>query len=407
MNWRQNPTRVAWLILMASFLSCCLLAVAVPVGARSYLLHATKAKVAYVQATAGTAELWLLGADEPTAVTRRRTVAEGSRIVTDATAKALLTLATDESGQRVVGTVQLSPNTAAGLLQARSPRFNLSGDPHRVALDLVRGRMSVASQRADGRDVRVQIATPQATIACGVGTFDVMIAGDETRVRVRSGAAQVLAEGREVTVGKGERVSVAAGLPPELPVPDTVNLIVNGNFEPPLEPLWEKSAEVKPGHEPGTVELVPDGRRNAVKFVRRTEDGVPNRVVVTQVLDRDVQGYDSLALRLDLKLLYQSVPGGGEKATEYPVMVDLFYTDVYGKDLHWYQGFYYLGLPPNSPYLPPTGEQVPLGFWYTYESPNLFDLLSATRPAHINTISIYAIGHDYESMVSDVALTVQ
>ena len=29
MNWRQNPTRVAWVILTVSFMSCCILAVAV------------------------------------------------------------------------------------------------------------------------------------------------------------------------------------------------------------------------------------------------------------------------------------------------------------------------------------------------------------------------------------------
>jgi len=367
MNWGQNPTRVAWLILMASFLSCCLLAVAVPLGARSYLLHATRVKVAYVQATAGTAQLWLPGADEPTAVTRRRSVAEGSRIVTDATAKALLTLATDESGQRVVGTVQLSPDTAAGLQQARSPRFDLSGDPHRVALQMVRGRMSVASQRADGRDVRVQITTPQATIAGGVGTFDVMIAGDETQVRVRSGAAQVLAEGREVTVNKGERVSVAAGLPPELPVPDTVNLIVNGNFEPPLAPFGGV-CRGEAGHEPGQVELVPDGRRNAVRFARRTEDGVPNRVVVTQSWTATCRGTTPSPSGLISSCCTRAcrrwregdrVPRDGgsllhRRLWEGPALVS---------------GLLLPGLPPNSPYLPPTGEQVPLGFWYTYESP--------------------------------------
>jgi hypothetical protein len=144
-----------------------------------------------------------------------------------------------------------------------------------------------------------------------------------------------------------------------------------------------------------------------VQFSRRQEDGVPNRVGVVQTVDRDVQGYDSLAMRLDLKILYHSVPGGGEQATEYPIMVDLFYTDIYGKDLHWYQGFYQRDLPPNSPYLPPTGEKVPLGIWYTYESPNLFELLQATRPARINSVSIYASGHDYDSLVTDVALTVR
>jgi len=101
------------------------------------------------------------------------------------------------------------------------------------------------------------------------------------------------------------------------------------------------------------------------------------------------------------------VPGGGYLATEYPVMVDLFYTDVYGKDLHFYQGFYYQDLPEGSTYLPPTGVKVPLGIWYNYESPNLYDLLKDTRPARVNSITLYASGHDYDSLVSDAALIVR
>jgi hypothetical protein len=154
-----------------------------------------------------------------------------------------------------------------------------------------------------------------------------------------------------------------------------------------------------------TVEDV--GQRQAVRFSRQAEDGAPNRVGVAQTVDRDVQGYDSLVLRMDLQVLNQSVPGGGYLATEYPVMVDIAYTDVYGKDLHWYQGFYYLDLPSGSNYVPPSGEKIPLGVWYTYESPNLFDVLRETRPARINSITVYASGHDYESRVSDVALIVR
>ena len=121
MNWRQNPTRIAWLILLANFFACCALAVAVPLGIRSYLLHATRVQTAFVTATSGTAQLWAPGADAPTAVTQRRPgqdnsaaaperwpVAEGSRVATDDKATALLTLASDEAGERVNATIQLS-----------------------------------------------------------------------------------------------------------------------------------------------------------------------------------------------------------------------------------------------------------------------------------------------------------
>lgn len=407
MSWRQNPTRVAWLILSTSFLTCCLLTVVVPLSARSYVLHATRVKTAFVEATDGTVQLLLPGASDRTAVTERRLVREGSQLITDASAKGLLTVSTDDAGEHVLSTVQLWGDTAVTLAHIRTPRFGVSTDPHRTDLNLLRGRLFIANQRTDNRDVVMHVTTPHSEILLDPGTFDVTITETETQLRIRAGEAHVTASNREVTAGPGQRVAVAAGSAPSLPVPDTVNLILNGTFERSLEPLWSQFAEVKTDHEPGTVALFEEGRRTGIRFERRTEDGVPNRVGVQQTVNRDVQGYDSLALRLDVKLLYQSVPGGGEKATEYPVMVDLFYTDIYGKDLHWYQGFYYFDPPEGSPYLEPTGERTPFGLWYTYESPNLFELLKETRPARINSVSIYAIGHDYESLVSDVALTVR
>jgi hypothetical protein len=48
-----------------------------------------------------------------------------------------------------------------------------------------------------------------------------------------------------------------------------------------------------------------------------------------------------------------------------------------------------------------------MGIWYTFESPNLFDVLKETRPARINSIELFASGHDYESLISNVALTVR
>lgn len=407
MNWHQNPTRVAWFVLMASFLTCCLLAVGAPIGARSFLLHATRPKAVFVESTQGTVQLWQPEATDPRAVTVRRAVVERSRLMTDATAKGLLTMAADEAGERVVATVQLSPETALTLAQARSPRFALSTDPHQVRLDFQQGRLFVTTQRVDDRDVLMQLNTPHASITLQVGTFDLIVEAGQTQVRVRSGLAQIQAATQTVSAGPGQRVNVAVGLPPALPVPDTVNLVLNGAFDSSLEPLWEVFAEVKPGHEAGQVTVTDDERRRAVRFTRRSEDGIPNRVGIMQTVDRDVQGYDLLALELDVKVRYQSVPGGGERATEYPIMVDVSYTDIYGKDLHWYQGFYSLYQNLPATYLQPTGESVPLGIWYTYESPNLFDLLSATEPARINSIRIYAIGHDYDGLVSNVALTVR
>jgi hypothetical protein len=341
------------------------------------------------------------------AVTERQGMAEGSRVITDDTARALLTVTTGEMGQQVSTTMQLFQDSALWLQSARSPRFALSRDPDQIVLALERGRVRIRTTTIGGRDIQAQLSTPHAQVSFGSGSFDIVIQGEQTQVAAKDGVAYVLAANTLVTVNSDERVSVTGGHPPELPVPAALNLVLNGTFENRLAPIWQDVVEVAPGLQLGQITVEKVGQRQAVRFSRRTEDGAPNKVGIQQGLNRDVQGYDSLVLRFDLQLLYQSVPGGGYLASEYPVMVDIVYTDIYGKDLHWYQGFYYLDLPPNLPWRQPTGEKIPVGVWYTYESPNLFDLLRDTRPARINSITIYASGHDYDSRAADVALIVR
>ncbi len=120
MNWRQNPTRVAWLILLANLFACCVLAVAVPLVTRSFMLHSTRAKLANVTATQGTVQVWPVNENDPVAVPDRRSVTEGSAIVTDDKAKALLTLSSDATNERLDTSIQLDLNTAIVLQKARA-----------------------------------------------------------------------------------------------------------------------------------------------------------------------------------------------------------------------------------------------------------------------------------------------
>ncbi len=409
MNWRQNPQRVAWVVLTINLIACCVLSVAVPFGARRFMQTSSRRQPTFATALSGTAQVYPPDATDPIAVTEPRAVEEGSRVVTDATTRALITVLANSSDTQVAAltTVQLSQDTTMDLSRARRPRFANSTSSYDVEFNLAEGRIFVTAQPIGGREVQVILSTPQAQVVFTNGSFDIIADGEQTQVRAQSGEATVSAAGQMVSIGSGERTEVARGAGPAVPVSAALNLILNGSFEGRISPPWQQFTEVPAGLLPGEMTIVEDGQRSAVQFTRRVEDGAPNRVGVLQVVDRDVQGYDSLLLRFDMKLIYQSVPAGGYLATEYPVMVDVFYTDIYGKDLHWYQGFYYLDLPPGSTYLPPTGEKIPLGIWYTYESPNLYDLLRETRPARINSISLYASGHDYESLVSNVALTVR
>ena len=271
MNWRQNPTRVAWFILSANLFACCVLAVAVPLGARSFILHSTRAKLANVTATQGTVQVWAPNETDPVAVPDRRSVTEGSAVVTDNKAKALLTLGGDTAGEQFATTIQLDPNTSIVLQTARAPRFQWSTDPHEIGLDLRQGRIYLTSQRENNRDVQTQVVTPQAELMLDQGAFDVLVQGDQTQVRARSGGGLVRSQGRQVLVDAGERVTVTAGQPPELPVPDTLNLVLNGGFEGRISPPWQNFTDLSQADlVPGKVTLEEVGPGQAVRFTRKT-----------------------------------------------------------------------------------------------------------------------------------------
>ncbi len=402
--WRRNPQAVAWLVLIVNFVVFAVLAVTVPVWVRNYLLHATSVRPADVTAVTGTVQLWIPRADGASAVIQSRHVPEGSSVVTDGIARALVTIPSSLTHERMLVTMQLFQDTAMRLEQAQTPKFRWSTDADQVNLKLEQGRLKISSTPGEGEAVTVRVQTANAVVTFGSGSFYITSQGEETQVMASFGQAQVESLGTTVLAEGGQRVDVLAGRPPSEPVVAALNLVKNGTFEMSAQPDWEQRLEEPPGLQPGQLTWDSIDGRYVIRFKRRTEDSAPSAVRLAQQLNRDVLAFDSLQLRMDLQLLYQSVPGGGIQNSEYPVFVDLFYTDIYGKELHWFQGFYYQDLPAGSNWPAPTGERVPLGTWYTYESPNLIEALAATRPARINSITISALGHDFESQIADVTL---
>ncbi|MCZ7570567.1 MAG: hypothetical protein M5U01_18530 [Ardenticatenaceae bacterium] len=81
------------------------------------------------------------------------------------------------------------------------------------------------------------------------------------------------------------------------------------------------------------------------------------------------------------------------------MIVRVNYRDAYGNENHWTHGFYYQN-PAN--YHIENGELIARDTWYSYESPNLKDLIP--NLAFISLIQIYASGWDYEAFVSDAGL---
>ncbi|MGD2207755.1 MAG: hypothetical protein PVH17_13350, partial [Anaerolineae bacterium] len=114
---------------------------------------------------------------------------------------------------------------------------------------------------------------------------------------------------------------------------------------------------------------------------------------------------------LDIKLNFQNLSGGGLLSSEFPVIIRLDYKDRWGNDQFWTHGFYYqnqAGYPiASDPWGRPSGEKIPQGVWYPYESSNLLELLGDNRPAHMTGLTVYASGWNYDSLVSEIQLIVE
>lgn len=403
-RWRENPERLAWAVLLASFVVFIVLAVAIPLTARSVYRYATVNQPARLEPTLGTLLLYSEGAPEPVAITATRDdIVEGSEIVAgaDGTQGTLELIGGDTD--EVLGSVQLYPSTVLDVVRIRRPMFSGSPEPYRARLRLERGQARVFTYSGEQRPLTVELETPHGVIALDAGSYQVMVDEERTDITVRSGQADLRRENREVlAVMAGARAWMSTSDYSHTPEPAEQNLLRNGDFSEPMLDTWQ-SYVVADNVIPGSVRIIEREGRRVAHFIRQGEENVPTEVGITQSVEKDVNVYDSLNIQLDVKLLHQSLSGAGYLSSEFPLRVEITYTDIYGKVLTWGHGFYYRD-PDNQNWRIINGEKIPPYIWYTYTSPNLMELLRETRPARINSVRIYASGWNYQSMVSEAYL---
>lgn len=405
--WRRNPERTAWIVLLTAFAMFVLLAVSIPLTIRYIIDHATMPMAAKFDPTVGTVLLYLPKSDEPIAITEARDeIVQGSRLVTTGNAtQGVLGLAATPESTDVLGSVHLYPGTTLDVVRISQPRFRSSPEPYTVRLTLHEGRIRLFTNSGEERPLEVWVNTPHGRAVLSEGSYTFTVTEERTDLSVSQGQAQLIDHsGRVAVVEPGLRSWMTLTEPPQAPVSAERNLIRSGDFSQPLLEHWETYSEA-PYVSPGTVDIEEQDGRRVAHFVRQGEDGVHTEVGIRQQIDQDVNGYDVLSIRLDVKLIRQTLRGAGEKSSEFPLRFEIAYTDIYGKDLTWGHGFYYRDPPPDWPLT--GGEKITPFVWYSYESPNLMELLADTRPARINSIRIYASGWNYESMVSEIGLFVE
>ena len=405
----ERVGRQAWIILWLAFFAFLVIIIGGPLGLNWYIHNATRPMAVRVEPVTGATLILPEDNGDPIAVVDVQYIGEGDRVRTDQDARANLSIFDSPSDPESLASVQLRTNTEVELLTARRPRFQRSQLPRQLAISLLSGRARVTSGAQDDRPLEVHITTPQALIKVSSGSAAIAVTNELTEVTARSGQVSVIAQGREVVLNKGRRATVAFGEPPSDPQPADTNLVKNGDFSQPLETAWRVESIVDARDLSnvtfGSVSIVNAGGRNVAYFQRDSQGEDANlhsETAIIQDINADVIDADSLIFRFDVRLISQSLPGGGIQSSEFPMMVRIDFIDVNGNPQFWTHGFYMVDPVENWPLR--DGEKIPGLVWYAYESPDFMKSETFPRPAKVVSIRVYASGHNYRSQAADIEL---
>lgn len=402
---RADPVRFAWTVILVSFACFCLLAVLITAVSVFTYRNATIRGELLLQSTIGTVYLHNGGRADAVAVTSPVTeINRGSRLVTQREAtQGVLGLFRSRATGGMLNSVQISSDTILDILKVERPLFPGNGTDHLVDLVLTKGQIRVVTLMPEGQSIRMQVKTPHGSVELHEGVFRLSVGSRQTEVVAINGeVAGHSRNGVAFRLGEGQRLNFEHNRISE-PVPDIGSeILTDGRFEVPVDENWSR-AVVASDIPPPTMERVQEDGRWVIRFHRAVGDNAHNQFELRQAVDRNVSLHESLYLRLTVRIDYQSLSGAGVLSSEFPVRVEIGYTDIYGQERAWGHGFYYR--EPIAGYWIENGEQIPQSTWFAYESPDLFNLLALNPPETITYVRIHASGHDYTSYIGDVSLT--
>jgi hypothetical protein len=420
-TWRQNPEYLAWTLILAGFVIFTLLAIGIPLAIRYGIRYTTVSDKAQLEPTLGTLLLYQSSATtEAMPISyvqdgnKTAPIEEGNIIeATGDSAQGTLRLISAEGTGEALGSVQLFPGTRLEILQIRRPFFARSPEPYQVRLHLERGEARIFTNSGAQRPLRVELETPHGVASLNAGSYNVAVDAAQTDITVRDGQATLMHDKEApLKVNLGLHAWMTKDHLVQVPVLAEQNLIRNGNFTretasgiPAASDVWTTTV-IAENATAGSVKFMPRDGRNVAYFIRLDQENVHSEVSINQEIAKNLKGYTSLILQFDVNIIRHNLAGAGYQGSEFPLRVEISYTDVYGKDLHWGWGFYSLDPEPTYRAIV-DGEKIAQAQWHHYQSPNLIDFWRAhgTPPARINGIRIYASGWNYQSMVSEVDLT--
>lgn len=418
----DSPTigrqRLAWAVLVSSFLICMLISVAIPVSVNAIIQNTTQGLLANVQANQGT-----LGIDDASGVRRAVIVGDteelieaNTTILTDATATGIVLLSTpvDES---LLSRINIGSNSTLRLVEASAPRFSWSDEERIVDLDLQSGRVRVTLLETQTRPTAMYITTPQGEITIREpGQYSVIVTNEATQVAVQEGALGVSASDSTLLLEPSERAEIPTGSVPRGPLDPERNLMRNGDFEQGFDHWSEYTWKVELADQPSGKTEIREVDGEATLHFERVGIGHADARVL-QSVNQDVIGYDSLRVLLTLRVLEQSLGVCGVQGSECPLFIRINYIDENGANQIWQHGFFATGNVDDNAtpgaciscaVVQGNHERVPQGQDYFFEVDLREELArqGALPPRRIESISLIASGHSFATEVIDVAMMI-
>jgi hypothetical protein len=402
---RKNPERLAWAILLISFSILVGIVAGVPLGIRAYILSSERSQNVSLEVQRGTLRVTAAGRGAPIAIAERYDDVSERTVVTTDLAQGRLIFQAPQEDEPVVASVQIYDNTEVTLTSARSPRFSISQLPHKVTLSVEGGRVRINVSDTESRPTLAEVLTPHGEIQLREGSYEVKV-NTTTEITVRNGEADIYHGVAIMTLQPSERAIVSGDLI-NGPLPTTRNLVKNGDFQAELVGWTTYGEQTDPEQPLGEISIVTNEGREVIQLAR--EGTNHSEIGIWQDIGYDVRDFSSVELHLAVRVINESIAGFGGcgyLGSECPIIVRMEYKDIQGSDREWLHG-YYIGEPASDWLTHGWAEQVQQGNWQSYDSGNLMEELADTPPALIRRLTIYASGHTFDVMVTELEILAQ
>ncbi|MYD11329.1 MAG: hypothetical protein F4X02_14965 [Chloroflexi bacterium] len=432
------PERIAWIVMLGAFLLFCTVTLTTIFGVYHYLFRSTVPMAAVLQVSKGT--VGITGPDLVVAAERERDDLTSSvtSVSTDSLSQATIQIKDLDEGEfetaELLAAVTLQGNTLVTFNHANRPRFEWGRIPQRIQFSRLDGMLDILIAGVSNRTpFLMDFYSDSLSSDKGVhvqfesnGRFRLSVSEDEVRLLSLAGEAVVYFRdepSRRESAKSGNELVVRIGARSMTQLQSQPNVLKNGEFS-----LLQDSGATRALNDwrcsirqqqapPGDFSLARFDGRVALRLRRLNNAQSNGEVRCTQTFagaGLDVQGYDTVRVVTTFLPNYQNLSVCGRAASECPLMLQVNYEyvdeDERRQDAEWYRGFYYA--PDISGVVRKRCDtciqdhlDINPAVWHTFDSDNLFNLIvEEERPATIKSLSFYASGHQFDTLISEMAL---